>query len=223
MHNGHSDPQATVVLVHGLWMNGTEMRWLAQRLRQWGYQTLPFRYHTVHASVAESSQQLWQFLEQHFGPQMCNAPSGQPHLVCHSLGGMVALEMLHRYPQARIGRMVAMGTPFRGNVAAKKIAQWSWGRVILGRSLSGALGGGGLTSAPPGREIGILAGNRSLLGVGRKLWGIGEANDGTIAVSETYLDGATAHRVLPVVHMGLLFSETASRMVYQFISTGRFE
>ena len=223
MENGQTDAQATVVLVHGLWTNGAEMRLLALRLRQFGYQTLPFRYRTVQASVTESSHELWQFLEQQFGPKMCNAPVGPVHLVCHSLGGMVALEMLHRYPQAHIGRMVALGTPFRGNVAAKKIAQWTLGRALLGKSLTGALGGDGLTHAPPGREIGILAGNRSLLGVGYKLWGIGEPNDGTIALSETYLDGAKAHHTLPVVHMGLPFSEEASRMVHHFLTTGTFK
>lgn len=222
MENGQMDPQATVVLVHGLWTNGTEMGVLARRLRQFGYQPLPFRYHTVRASVAESSHDLWQFLEQRFGAQMCHAPADSVHLVCHSLGGMVALEMLHRYPQARIGRMVALETPFRGNMAAKKIAQWTLGRLFLGKSLTRALGGGGFIHAPPGREIGILAGNRSLLGLGHKLWGIEEPNDGTIALSETYLDGATAHHVLPVVHMGLLFSEEASRMVHRFLATGRF-
>ncbi|MEO5350517.1 MAG: hypothetical protein H7836_12840 [Magnetococcus sp. YQC-3] len=137
-------------------------------------------------------------------------------------GGSVALEMLHRHPEARIGRMVAMGTPFRGNRAAKKIAQWTLGRMILGRSLPRALGGGGFTSAPPGREIGILAGDRSLLGVGRSLWGFGEPNDGNVAVSETHLEGEKEHRTLPVIHMGLLFSEEAARMVDHFLQTGSF-
>ncbi|MEO5363344.1 MAG: alpha/beta hydrolase, partial [Magnetococcus sp. DMHC-8] len=215
--------QTTVVLVHGLWMNGSEMQLLALRLRRLGYRTLPFRYRTVHANVEESSHDLWQFLEQQFGPMMAHAPADQVHLVCHSLGGTVALEMLHRHPQARIGRMVAMGTPFRGNVAAQKIAQWALGRVALGKSLARALGGGGFACAPPGREIGILAGDRSLLGVGRAIWGIVEPNDGNVAVSETHLEGATDHRTLPVIHMGLVFSERASQMVHHFLQTGRFE
>ncbi|CAK0762970.1 Alpha/beta fold hydrolase [uncultured Gammaproteobacteria bacterium] len=217
-----TDNQPTVVLVHGLWMNGTEMQLLALRLRRSAYRTLLFRYRTVHASVEESSHDLWHFLEQQFGPMMRHALPGQVHLVCHSLGGMVALEMLHRYPQARIGRMVAMGTPFRGNVAAQKIAQWTWGRVVLGKSLTRALKGGGFAHAPPGREIGILAGDHSLLGMGRKLWGIGEPNDGTIAVSETYLDGAKAHQTLPIIHMGLVFSEHAFQLVQKFLTTGTF-
>ncbi|MEO5339621.1 MAG: alpha/beta hydrolase [Magnetococcus sp. MYC-9] len=215
--------QGSVVLVHGLWTNGAEMHWLAKRLRQRAYQTLFFHYRTVHASVLESSQELWHFLERHFGPEMVEASEGQVHLVCHSLGGMVALEMLHRHPQARIGRMVALGTPFQGNVAAKKIAQWSLGRMALGKSLAGALGGGGRRCAPPGREIGILAGNRSLLGVGRTLWGISGPNDGNVAVAETLLEGAKQHRTLPVIHMGLLVSEQASHMIHQFLSSGRFD
>ncbi|MBF0185586.1 MAG: alpha/beta hydrolase [Magnetococcales bacterium] len=221
MDNTASQP--IVVLVHGLWMNGSEMQLLGLRLRNLGYQTLFFRYRSVHAHVTQSSHELWLFLQRHFGSDMRHAPEGQVHLVCHSLGGMVALDMLHRHPEARIGRMVALGTPFRGNVAAKKIAQWSWGRMALGRSLHRALDGSGFTHVPTGREIGILAGDRSLLGAGRSLWGIGEANDGNVAVSETYLEGAKAHRTLPVIHMGLVFSEQALAMVHRFLQTGHFE
>ena len=222
--NNQTDTQAAaVVLVHGLWMNGTEMQLLALRLRQLAYRTLFFRYRSVQASVTENSDALWRFLRQQLGPQMDNLSALPVHLVCHSLGGIVALEMLHRHPQARIGRMVAMGTPFQGNRAAQKISQWKLGRAVLGKSLNQALGGGGFASAPPGREIGILAGNRSPLGLGRAIWGIEEANDGNVAVSETYLTGATAHHILPVIHMGLPFSQQASQLIHRFLTTGRFE
>lgn len=210
-----------VVLVHGLWMNGTEMQLLASRLKKMGYQTMLFQFSTVRANVVENSQALWLFLEQQFGPQMRDAVDGQVHLVCHSLGGLVAIEMLHRYPQARIGRMVALGSPFRGSIAAKKIAQWRLGRVFLGKSLSRALGGGGFYQVPQGREVGILAGDRSL-GLGRIFWGVEKPNDGTVAVEETYLDGAKEHRTLPVIHMGLVVSRRASKMIHNFLTTGLF-
>ncbi|WP_130470759.1 esterase/lipase family protein [Candidatus Magnetaquicoccus inordinatus] len=219
----NAEDKQIAVLIHGLWLNGSEMQLLAVRLRQLGYQTLFFRYRSVHAQVSQSSHELWLYLQHHFGPGMKQAPEKGVHLVCHSLGGMVALDMLHRHPEARIGRMVALGTPFRGNMAAKKMAQWSWGRMALGKSMHRALGGGGFTHVPEGREIGILAGDRSPWGAGRTLWGIGEANDGNVAVSETLLDGAKEHRTLPVIHMGLLISPQAIQMVHQFLQTGRFE
>ena len=209
-----------IILLHGLWTDGSEMQLIALRLRRIGYQTEIFRYRTVHANVTESSHALWQFLEARFGTDMRTV--GQVHLVCHSLGGIVALEMLHRYPQARIGRVVALGTPFQGSIAAQKIAQWHWGRFALGRSLTRALGGNGFSKVPQGREVGILAGDHSL-GLGRMFWGLEKSNDGTVAVSETYLEGAKAHRVLPVVHMGLLFSPRAAQMTHNFLKTGAFE
>lgn len=220
MSQTHEKP--IVVLIHGLWMDGTEMQLLALRLRRMGYQTMRFRYRTVHANVVESSHALWQFLEKEFGPEMCDAGVDQVHLVCHSLGGVVAIEMLHHYPQARIGRMVALGTPFRGSISAKKIAQWALGRFVLGQSLNRALGGGGFSQVPQGREVGILAGNRSL-GLGRMFWGLEKPNDGTVAVNETYLDGAKAHQTLPVIHMGLVVSKQASQMTHHFLTTGAFE
>lgn len=210
-----------VVLVHGLWTDGTEMQPLAFRLRRLGYQTLLFRYPTVQATVVKNCDALWSFLQVQFGTEMNQAGTVPIHLVCHSLGGNVALEMLHRYPQARIGRMVALGTAFRGSIAVKKMAQWTLGRVVLGKSLTRALGGGGFVGVPEGREVGILAGTRSL-GLGRKFWGMETPNDGTIAVAETYLDGAKDHRTLAVIHMGLVVSSRATQMIHRFLSTGSF-
>lgn len=198
------------------------MLWLALRLRQLGYQTLLFRYKTVHASIQENSQALWRFLEKQFGPEMRDATKVPVHLVCHSLGGMVAMDMFHRYPNARMGRMVALGTPFQGCLAAKKMAQWKVGRSALGKSLTRGLGGGGFSRVPPGREVGIIAGDHSL-GLGRMFWGLEKPNDGTVAVAETHLDGAKAHRTLPVVHMGLVVSKRAIQMIHHFLSTGTFE
>ena len=210
-----------VVLVHGLWTDGTEMHPLAFRLRRMGYQTLLFRYPTVQDTVIKSSDALWSFLQKQFGTEMNQVGTVPVHLVCHSLGGNVALEMLHRYPQARIGRMVALGTAFRGSIAVQKLAQWTLGRWVLGKSLPRAFGGGGFKDVPEGREVGILAGTRSL-GLGRLFWGIETPNDGTVAVAETYLDGAKDHHTLSVIHMGLVVSSRATQMIHRFLSTGTF-
>lgn len=213
--------QPIAVLVHGLWMDGTEMKILGKRLTNMGYQTLMFSYPTIQASVTDNAQSLWNFLESHFGSNMLQAPPGQVHLVCHSLGGSVALEMLYQFPQANIGRMVALGTPFRGSRAAQRIADFKMGRFALGKSLNRAMGGGGYTQVPPGREIGILAGDLAI-GFGPLIFGVKKPCDGTVSVSETYLEGAKAHQTLPVIHMGLVFSRRAVRMVHHFLSWGTF-
>jgi hypothetical protein len=49
-----------------------------------------------------------------------------------------------------------------------------------------------------------------------------EANDGTVAVSETRLPGAKAHIVLPVSHSGMLLSARVAHEVGQFLELGHF-
>ncbi|HIJ84600.1 MAG TPA: alpha/beta fold hydrolase, partial [Magnetococcales bacterium] len=138
------DKTGTVVMVHGLWLDGTELKPLAKRLEKLGYDTLFFKYPTVRAGLLDNALALWRFLENSFGKDMEQAKTLPPvHLVCHSLGGLVALHMLHRQPQAIIGRMVAIATPFRGCLAARRLSRWPFGSILLGGSMDQGLYSGG--------------------------------------------------------------------------------
>ena len=47
-------------------------------------------------------------------------------------------------------------------------------------------------------------------------------NDGTVAVEETRLEGATAHCTLPVTHTGMWLSPQTAEQVATFLQHGRF-
>ncbi|MCZ6498198.1 MAG: alpha/beta hydrolase, partial [Gammaproteobacteria bacterium] len=47
-------------------------------------------------------------------------------------------------------------------------------------------------------------------------------HDGTVAVEETRLEGATEHIVLPVSHLSMLWSGVVAEQVVNFLSSGRF-
>jgi hypothetical protein len=49
-----------------------------------------------------------------------------------------------------------------------------------------------------------------------------EDNDGTIGVSETRLDGARDHLVMPVSHKGMLVSADVADQAAAFIKRGEF-
>ena len=49
-----------------------------------------------------------------------------------------------------------------------------------------------------------------------------EPNDGTVAVSETRMPGATDHIVLPVSHMGMLLSARVAQETGHFLTQGHF-
>jgi hypothetical protein len=69
------------------------------------------------------------------------------------------------------------------------------------------------------RELGIIAGTQSL-SLGRFIVNFDEPNDGTVAVSETRLPGATAHLTLPVNHTGMLLSARVAQEVGSFLERG---
>jgi hypothetical protein len=71
------------------------------------------------------------------------------------------------------------------------------------------------------RPLGVVAGSQPL-GVGQLLAQFDEPNDGTIAVRETRMPGATDHIVLPVSHLGMLVSARVAREVGLFLTQGHF-
>ena len=201
-----------VVVVHGLWCGPWIMAILARRLAGCGFVPRCFGYPTVRRSPAENGRALAGFV--------AALPGERFHVVGHSLGGLVVLHWLAAGPDPRLGRVVLMGTPFRGAVVARRLLHLPGGRGLLGRSVEAGLLGG--APAPPaGVEIGVLAGDMGI-GLGTLLGGAGRPSDGVVAVAETELPGAAARRVLHLNHTGLLLSKRAAAEVCHFLRHGRF-
>lgn len=212
--HGAAAQTATVVYVHGLWMMGAESLLLERHLRRdRGYRLTVFRYRSVRESGAEAAAALHALLERLAAPQV--------HLLGHSLGGAIVLEYLERYRMPQPGRVVLMGAPVLGSRAAAYMGRWAWGRRLMGRAVADELLDPPARRWDSSREVGIIAGTRPV-GLGQLLLHFGEPNDGTVAVSETRLPGATASIELPVTHMGLLWSARAAREAGSFLAHGRF-
>ena len=60
------------------------------------------------------------------------------------------------------------------------------------------------------------------VGFGSVLGGLDKPHDGTVAVSETRLKGATDHAVLHCTHTSLLWSPKVAEYVQRFLRDGRF-
>lgn len=197
--------RATVILVHGLWMNGLELRWLGRRLERCGFRVRYFRYSTWRGSLDGAAQELRCFVERQGG--------GAVHLLGHSLGGVVIAKMLEQGDLANQGRIVLLGSPQQGSGAAAALERWRAGRFILG-----PLAGEGLVRNRPaslsGRELLVVAGTLSF-GFGRFL-GVAVPNDGTVAVVETQVHGAR-QVLVRASHMGMLFSTAVADAVSGFL------
>ena len=202
----------TVVLVHGVWMTGLEMGLLARRLRGCGYRTVQFRYHSLTNTVAENAQLLRRLVNEQGDSRV--------HLVGHSLGGLVILRALHEQSDLVSGRIVLLGSPVQGSIIAQRVNPYRLSRWLIGRSGEQALLGG--RPRWHGRQsLGVIAGTMPV-GVGLLLCGFDGPNDGTVAVSETRLEDASASLSLPSSHFGLLVSQPVAAAVCTFLKQGNF-
>ena len=203
-----------VVYVHGLWMPGGESLLLAHRLlREFGLQVHSFPYSAGTWGMEEITARLQSFVRALDVPAV--------HFVGHSLGGLVIYRFLEHYPEQPPGRVVFLGTPCLESRAAVQAAQLRFVSALMGPSVADELLQPRERRWELDRALGIIAGTQSL-GLGQFLAGFEEECDGTVAVSETRLPGATDHITLSVSHMGMLVSPRVARETGLFLRDGRF-
>ena len=202
----------TVVLIHGLWMNGliflAHQSWLSAE----GFAVHRFSYPSMQGGMNDNVQLLSNCIN--------NTAGSSIHLVAHSLGGLVALKMLSHEPDVRIRSLVLLGTPYKGCHCGLTLAKTPLLKAIVGRTFNDWLRLP-CPAWPSGVEVGVISGTRPI-GLGRLIPGLAHPNDGVIAVEETYIPVAKDSIALNVNHSGMLLSRTCSRQISHFIRTGSF-
>jgi pimeloyl-ACP methyl ester carboxylesterase len=191
----------TILLVHGLWMKGKELRFLGRRLTRSGFDVLYFRYPSWRGDLGKIAAGLREFVEQ----------SGRErvHLLGHSMGGVIIARMLAEGPSRRLGRIALLGSPLRGSAVARSLARCRPGRFLLGPvAMEGIV-----------QTFQDVSGSNDLLVIGGTfplgsglLFGLPRPHDGLIRTSETRVDGARCEFVR-TSHMGLLFSREVMDML----------
>lgn len=203
----------SIVTVHGLWMGGAAMGVLRRRLEPAGFTVHEFSYSSIACSLRDCTDALAEFVER--------VPGDTVHFVGHSLGGVLICALLERALPARIGRIVCLGSPFKGSKTAARLMRWPGGRHLVGKCLVDVNARGGFEAWRAGVEVGCIAG-RLPFGAGRLVGPFREPNDGTVAVDETMIAGLADHIVLPVSHVALLWSARVAGEVQHFLERGRF-
>jgi pimeloyl-ACP methyl ester carboxylesterase len=202
----------SLVLVHGLWNRGWSMTAMAKRLRAKGHHVHVFSYPTRGKDLDGHADELRSYLR--------GINAGVLHLVGHSMGGLVILNMLGRHTDLAPGRVVLMGTPVKGASVLKRLEKLPGQEFVFGKSRDSLLRG--ITDTEPGRETGMIRGTRSF-GLGQLVGGHDEPNDGSITVGETELDGLKDSVELPVSHSEMLVSAEVVEQVEQFLLHGEFK
>ncbi len=202
---------ANVLLAHGLWHRGWSMAAMAKYLRARGHVVIVFSYPTRSRDLDGHADKLYAFINKTVFEEL--------HLVGHSLGGLVILNMLSRYDDVPPGRVVLMGTPVRGSRVVKRLANMPGQKLLFGKAAEDLLKG--FRQPPDNRQTGMIRGTRAV-GLGRVIGKYDEPNDGSIAVSETQLEGLADSIELPVAHSEMLLSLAVVKQVEHFILKGKF-
>lgn len=210
----HPSPPAITVLVHGLWVHGVLMALQRRYLVRMGFDAVCYSYPSVRLTLTENADRLANFAR--------TLTASTVHWVGHSLGGLVILRLLERVPTLPPGRVVLLGTPYGDTQAGRALAGSALGARMLGKSM-GEWRGANRPVCFPGREIGVIAGTRSL-GLGRVFSpDLPRPNDGAVTVAETRLAAACDSIELPVTHTGMLLSRRVARATGEFLHAGRFD
>lgn len=210
-----------VILLHGYGMPGIVMTPLAWRLRRCSFTTEIFPWHDIRASLRENAVAL----NDHVAKLRTESPTRKIHLVGHSLGGLLALQLrlLTDHPNPGIGRIVLLGSPYHGSYVATTFSRHRLTRWLLGKSVTKGI----LQDRPEwngeagvGIELGVIAGCGGI-GAGLTLPSLPRPHDGLVTVEETRVPG-TAHIVLKVSHSAMLISGEVARQTCEFLRNGRF-
>jgi len=204
--------KSTIVLVHGLWNGAWSMAAMAKRLRLRGHHVEAFNYQTRGNSLEGHARELHDFISK--------ISTEELHLVGHSMGGLIILNLVSRFDDLAPGRIVLMGTPVKGSSIVKRLERLPGQNFLFGKAMETLVQG--FQHTPRMRDTGMIRGTRPI-GLGRITGRSNEINDGSVTIGETELEGLKDSVELAVTHSQMLVSEEVVDQVEQFLMNGMFK
>lgn len=207
-----------VVLLHGLGRSARAMRPLEQPLAEEGY-----RVHNLdYPSTERSPDELVAYVALEI--ERCCADAQRLHFVTHSMGGILLRAYLAEHPLPSLGRVVMLAPPNRGTEYVDVAGDWKLFAHVLGPTAQQL--GTGPESLPnrlpaPDFDLGVIAGTGGINWIGDMV--LEGANDGTISVENTQIDGMRDFVVVDVSHTFIMRDDTVVRHTLAFLRSGAFE
>lgn len=183
------------------------MRFMQLRLRTARFDVELLDYPSRKASIDELTDILWDQLP----------PEGALHFVGHSLGGILAKNLMRRLPEERRGRIVQLGAPnFGSEIAARA-------------EIFGPIMGPVLAELKPHAnhddddlDIGAIAGTAALPALSL-ITGIEGENDGKVSVQSAWGNAPEGKRIkLATAHSTIMLSPEVIAATIEFLLTGEF-
>lgn len=207
----------TVVVLHGLGRSSTSMWLLALRLKRAGFQVELVGYDSINQSPDEILEEITEQIR-----ECCENNRGRIHFVGHSLGGLMVRAYLQNNEIPDLGRVVLMGTPNQGTVAADYFRD-TWLLKKLGPTAERL--GTDEQSFPRTLEasyypVGIIAGEYESDLIDNVIPG---KDDGLVPVEATKLEGMTDFILLQTSHAMMRYDEEVARQTIEFLKSSRFD
>jgi triacylglycerol lipase len=205
-----------VVLLHGLWRGWRAMQPLARALEAAGFSTLNIPYPSGRMPLPQ--------LVTHVRAQVEKLPTDQPiHFITHSLGGIIARNLLATEITWQPGKIVMLAPPNQGS----EIVDWAKKFPLLHRILGPAGGALGkhevlltLPALPPHITAAVIMGNRGSIPLFRKL--LGPENDGIVSAAGGRIPGLQGFSVVSADHTFIQTHPETIRLSLHFLKTGEW-
>lgn len=208
-----------VILLHGAGARGIVMRRVEANLRRAGYRTVNITYPSRRVDFTKLATEVVPArLRQ---ADLARAP--RVHFVTHSMGGLVLRLHFTTGRPANLGRVVMIGPPNHGTIAADRAGRNPFLRWFFGSNLRQMGTGADALHhrlGPADYDLGIIAGRGVINPLYTKRFG--GPNDGIVAVESAKLTGMRDFIVLPYSHTMILFRRETSRQVLAYLRDGKF-
>lgn len=208
----HANEAPLVVLLHGLARTKGSMRGMDRALRQAGFETWAKTYPSRRSTIAEAARAVADWLAEE--------AAGRPlYAVTHSLGGILIRHMAD--PRLSWRRIVMLAPPNQGSHLASRLQEsglFRWFYGPAGVELADPTGW-----PPPPAPFMVVAGTQRLALINPTSWTAaaafpdGEPHDGTVAVSETQLEGMSAFVTVDATHTWIMNDDRAQTATIEFL------
>ncbi|MBT5186576.1 MAG: hypothetical protein HOH19_04070 [Kordiimonadaceae bacterium] len=203
-----------ILLIHGLGRHAGIMKKMRDALQNEGFSAHSLNYATLFEDVSTHADNFEYLIKNLPGVKKIS-------FVTHSLGGLVARELLSRddmWQNIKPEKIVMMGTPNKGAQIAEFLNRLKAFEIIMGPSSQNVLPDDKLKELPePKIPTLIIAGGRgNNLGYNPLLPG---DNDGIVTVDETRIDEPHEFICVPVIHTTIMDHKKSIAETINFLKT----
>lgn len=208
-----------VVMLHGIVRTSKSMNQFARYFENRGYHVVNINYPSTKHTVEELAEQVFQEIT-----EKCVDKNKKINFVAYSMGSLITRYILANKKLENLGRVVFVAPPSSGSELADFLKDNFLYKKIYG--ISGQQLGTDENSVarklPPVNdyEVGVIAGD---LPANPLFWKIlPGANDGTVAVERTKIEGMKDHITVKASHTFIINSGNTMEQAVFFLENGRF-